>query len=123
GLHHAWFNGYVPVNETFGAAVVAELERQPDAAVFFHDYHLYLAPRIVRQRAPHALTSHFVHIPWAQSDYWSVLPEHLRRAVHEGLLANDIVGFHTERWRRNFLHRSEERRVGKGCRCWWSGCS
>jgi trehalose 6-phosphate synthase len=32
-----------------------------------------------------------------------VLPEHLRRALHEGLLANDVVGFHTARWRRNFL--------------------
>ena len=108
GLHHAWFNGYVPVNETFATAVVTELERQPEAAVFFHDYHLYLAPRLVRQRVPHALTSHFVHVPWAQSDYWSVLPDHLRRAVHEGLLANDIVGFHTERWRRNFLRTCED---------------
>jgi trehalose 6-phosphate synthase len=44
-----------------------------------------------------------VHIPWPQSDYWHVLPEHLRRSVHEGLLANDVVGFHTARWRRNFL--------------------
>jgi trehalose 6-phosphate synthase len=26
----------------------------------------------------------------------------MRRAVHEGLLANDLVGFHTERWRRLF---------------------
>jgi trehalose 6-phosphate synthase len=49
-----------------------------------------------------------VHVPWAQSDYWHVLPEHLRRAVHEGLLANDIVGFHTQRWRRNFLHACED---------------
>src|SRR5438874_12445365 len=79
GLHHAGVNGYVPVNETFATAVVTELERQPDAAVFLHDYHLYLAPRLVRQRVPHALTSHFVHVPWAQSDYWSVLPDHLRR--------------------------------------------
>jgi trehalose 6-phosphate synthase len=108
GLHHAWFNGYAPVNEAFGAAVVDELERQPDAAVFFHDYHLYLAPRCVRERAPDALLSHFVHIPWAQSDYWHVLPEHLRRAVHEGVLANDIVGFHTDRWRHNFLRNCKD---------------
>ena len=52
--------------------------------------------------------THFVHIPWPQSDYWYVLPDHLRRAVHEGLLANDIVGFHTARWKRNFLHTCEE---------------
>jgi trehalose 6-phosphate synthase len=108
GLHHAWFNGYAPVNEAFGAAVSMELEREPDAAVFFHDYHLYLAPRCVRERFPDALLSHFVHIPWAESDYWHVLPEHLRRAVHVGLLANDIVGFHTDRWRRNFLRTCED---------------
>jgi trehalose 6-phosphate synthase len=36
------------------------------------------------------------------------LPEHLRRSVHEGLLANDIVGFHTARWKRNFLRTCEE---------------
>jgi trehalose 6-phosphate synthase len=108
GLHHAWFNGYAPVNATFAAAVSEELDRQPEAVVFFHDYHLYLAPRGVRERHPHALLSHFVHIPWAETDYWHVLPEHLRRAVHEGLLANDIVGFHTARWQRNFLRTCED---------------
>jgi trehalose 6-phosphate synthase len=108
GLHTAWFNGYLPVNEAFAAATVAELERDAEAAVFFHDYHLYLAPKLVRARCPGALTTHFIHIPWPQSDYWHVLPEHLRRDVHEGLLANDVVGFHTERWRRNFLHACED---------------
>jgi trehalose 6-phosphate synthase len=108
GLHHAWYSGYEPVNAAFADAVAAELERRPDAAVFFHDYHLYLAPRFVRERAPDALLTHFVHIPWAESDYWHVLPKHLRCAVHEGLLANDIVGFHTERWSRNFLRTCED---------------
>jgi trehalose 6-phosphate synthase len=32
-----------------------------------------------------------------------VLPDSIRRAIHDGLLGNDIVGFHTARWRRNFL--------------------
>jgi trehalose 6-phosphate synthase len=103
GLHNAWFNGYLPVNEAFADATVAELERDGTAAVFFHDYHLYLAPKLVRARRPDMRSAHFVHIPWPQSDYWHVLPEHLRRDVHEGLLANDVVGFHTERWKRNFL--------------------
>ena len=108
GLHTAWFNGYLPVNEAMADATVAELERQPSAAVFFHDYHLYLAPKLVRARRPDALTAHFVHVPWPQTDYWHVLPEHLRREVHEGLLANDIVGFHTQRWLRNFLRTCED---------------
>src|SRR4051794_27214788 len=53
-LHRSWSEGYVPVNEAFAAAVCEELARQPDAAVFFHDYHLYLAPRLVRQLVPDA---------------------------------------------------------------------
>src|SRR4051794_14075923 len=104
GLHNAWFNGYLPVNEAFANATLAALEQEPDATVFFHDYHLYLAPKLVRLRRPDVLMSHFVHIPWPESDYWHVLPSHLRRDIHEGLLSNDIVGFHTARWRDNSLH-------------------
>ncbi len=102
GLHHAWNEGYVAVNQGFADAVVAELERQPDAAVFFHDYHLYVAPGLVREQAPDALMAHFVHVPWPMPDYWRVLPEPIRRAIHEGLLANDVISFHTRRWRQSF---------------------
>jgi trehalose 6-phosphate synthase len=108
GLHTAWLDGYVPVNASFADAVVDELERDPTAAVFLHDYHLYLTPRMVRERVPDAVLAHFVHIPWAQSDYWHTLPDDLRRAVHDGLLANDVVGLHTDRWRLNFLRCCED---------------
>jgi trehalose 6-phosphate synthase len=103
GLYNAWSDGYEAVNRGFAEAVLEELERQPDAAVCFHDYHLYLAPGIVRKAAPDATLTFFSHIPWPQPDYWRVLPEPIRVAVHEGMLANDVVGFHTERWARNFL--------------------
>jgi trehalose 6-phosphate synthase len=106
-LHEAWTNGYARVNRSFADAVVEELEREPEATVFFHDYHLYLAPGYVRERKPDALLAHFVHIPWPEADAWTVLPPALRVAVHGGLLANDVVGFHTERWRRNFLRACE----------------
>jgi trehalose 6-phosphate synthase len=102
GLHHAWNEGYVTVNRGFADAVVAELEREPEAAVFFHDYHLYVAPALVRERVPGALLAHFIHVPWPMPDYWRVLPAQIRTAVHEGLLANDVVSFHTPRWRHSF---------------------
>ncbi len=98
----AW-GGYERVNAAFATAVVAELDNNPSASVFFHDYHLYLAPRAVREARPDAVLAHFVHIPWPSPDMWTVLPREPRRAIHDGLLANDLVGFHTERWKRNFL--------------------
>jgi trehalose 6-phosphate synthase len=103
GIYGAWQEGYVGVNRAFADVVLAELEHEPDATVFFHDYHLYLAPRFVREAAPDAALIHFVHIPWPQRDYWNILPEPMRAAIHDGLLANDIVGLHTHRWRLNFL--------------------
>lgn len=102
-LREAWDEGYVPVNAAFAAATLEELAREPDAAVLFHDYHLYLAPALVRRARPDVVSSHFVHIPWPEPDAWSPLPPELTAAIHEGLLANDVVGFHTERWRRGFL--------------------
>jgi trehalose 6-phosphate synthase len=108
GLHHAWDEGYVAVNRSFADAVLAELDAQPDASVFFHDYHLYLAPRFVRDVRPDALLAHFVHIPWPEPNLWRVLPERIRNAIHDGLLANDVVGFHADRWRRSFLRSSRD---------------
>ncbi|MFL5921546.1 MAG: trehalose-6-phosphate synthase [Gaiellaceae bacterium] len=107
-LSNAWDEGYARVNEGFAEAVLEELEAQPEAAVFFHDYHLYLAPRLVRERAPDALLAHFVHVPWPQTDYWHVLPDRIRRAVHEGVLANDVIGFHTHQWRLNFMRAASD---------------
>ena len=99
----AWEEGYMLVNRAFADAVVEELEREPDTAVLFHDYHLYVAPALVRRRRPDAALAHFTHIPWVGPDAWSVLPEPIVRAIHEGLLASDVVGFQTERWRHAFL--------------------
>jgi trehalose 6-phosphate synthase len=98
-----WEDGYVAVNGAFADAVVEELERDPSASVLFHDYHLYVAPQLVRERVPESRLAHFTHIPWVGPDAWRVLPETIVRRVHEGLLAADVVGFHTERWRRAFI--------------------
>jgi trehalose 6-phosphate synthase len=103
--HRGW-EGYLRVNRDFAEAVVAQLDNNPGATVFFHDYHLYLAPGFVRAARPDATLAHFVHIPWPVD--WSVLPPAWRVAVHEGLLANDVVGFHTERWARNFLRSCDD---------------
>src|SRR3712207_4496162 len=68
-----------------------------------HDYHLYVAPRVIRRERPDLFLHHFVHIPWTQPDAWRVLPSDIREDIYEGVLSNDIVAFHTHSYRRNFL--------------------
>jgi trehalose 6-phosphate synthase len=101
-LDEAWAS-YRRVNETVAEAVLDEVAAEPDTPVWFHDYHFYVAPAVVRAARPDVAMSQFVHIPWPDSGGWAVLPEEMVRVIHEGLLANDVVGFHTGRWRANFL--------------------
>ncbi len=95
--------GYNVVNEDLARAVVEELEGVPEPVVMVHDYHLYTLPELVRRARPDIFLHHFIHIPWTQSDSWRVLPSRIRREIFTGLLANDIIGFHTRSYRRNFL--------------------
>ena len=74
-----------------------------EPVVMVHDYHLYTLPGLVRRARPDVFLHHFVHIPWTQPDAWRVLPHGIREEIYEGLLANDIIGFHTRSYRRNFL--------------------
>jgi trehalose 6-phosphate synthase len=100
-LEEPW-ESYRRVNENLADAVLEAVAEDPDRPVWFHDYHLYAAPAMVRRECPGASLAHFVHVPWPE-DGWDVLPADARRGIHEGLLANDVVGFHTDRWRANFL--------------------
>ena len=95
--------GYNVVNEDLAAAVIEEIEDVEEPMVMVHDYHLYTLPALVRKARPDAFLHHFVHIPWTQPDAWRVLPRGIRREIYEGILANDIVGFHTRSYRHNFL--------------------
>ncbi|HET8741393.1 MAG TPA: trehalose-6-phosphate synthase [Gaiella sp.] len=97
------WDAYVTVNRTLAEAAVQELDGSPGAPLFVQDYHLYRAPAIVRAARPSARIAHFVHIPWVGPDDWEVLPRAIVHAVHEGLLACDSIGFHTERWRAAFV--------------------
>jgi trehalose 6-phosphate synthase len=95
--------GYNVVNEDLAHAVVQEIDGQDEPVVMVHDYHLYTLPALVRAARPDVFLHHFVHIPWTQPDAWRVLPNRIREEIYTGILANDIVGFHTEAYRRNFL--------------------
>ncbi len=95
--------GYNVVNDDLATAVLEEIEDVEHPVVMVHDYHLYTLPDLVRRARPDVFLHHFVHIPWTQSDAWRVLPTSIREDLYAGILANDIIGFHTRSYRRNFL--------------------
>ncbi|MDP9343245.1 MAG: trehalose-6-phosphate synthase [Actinomycetota bacterium] len=99
----AW-EDYVEVNRAFADALAAEgtgLGRPP--AYLVQDYHLSLVPGLLRERLPDALIAHFSHTPFAGPSYFSILPRAMTEAILRGLLAADILGFHSQTWAQNFL--------------------
>lgn len=104
----AWELGYQAVNRDIADAVLRQIEGREEPLVMLHDYHLYTAPGMIRARRPDAFLHHFVHIPWSQPDSWRILPGRIREAIYDGMLANDIIGFHTHAYCINFLRCCDE---------------
>ena len=101
----AWRNGYVSVNRQFADEIIAAIDQvDGDPLVMLQDYHLYLCAGFIREKRPNAHLQIFIHIPWPDPDYWRLLPLEMRRAICEGTLGNDIVGFQTPDHGRSFMY-------------------
>jgi alpha,alpha-trehalose-phosphate synthase [UDP-forming] len=89
---------YESVNERFAEAALEEM--RDDDLVWVHDYHLALCPEFIRRRRPDARIAFFLHIPFPPYDVYRILPSY--RAILRGLLACDLVGFHSPGYVSNF---------------------
>jgi trehalose 6-phosphate synthase len=94
------FELYAEVNGKFAAAVADEVTTD-DPIVLVQDYHLALAPRMLRDRLPRATILSFWHIPWPAAERLGICPTHAQ--LVRGLLGSSIVGFHTQQHCNNFL--------------------
>lgn len=92
---------YVEVNRSFGRALLEIL--RPDDTLWIHDYHLMLLPAIIREQVPSTTIGFFLHIPFPNYEIFRLLPSRWRRAILEGLLGSDLIGFHTNDYRQDFL--------------------
>lgn len=101
----AW-KAYRDVNHAFAAACDHELD--PGAEAHVQDYHLTLAPRMLRERRPDVGIAHFTHCPWADPGYFAMLPDQVRAELLDGMLGADLLGFLVPRWSRNFLRCCQE---------------
>ncbi len=99
------WDAYVAYNEAFADALAQECA--PGTRVLIQDYHLALAPRLLRERYPAARIAHFEHTPWAPPEYFQLLPDDAAVAILDGMLGADHAGFLAERWADAFLNCCE----------------
>jgi len=100
----SFWEGYRHSNRLFSNAVLEHTNKEK-AFIWFQDYHLALAPDMIRKKRPDTLTAHFWHIPWPNPETFSICP--WAKKIMEGLLANDLIGFHIPSYCTRFLETAE----------------
>jgi trehalose 6-phosphate synthase len=109
-FERSWWHAYREVNSVFAGAVLTALRERPGALAWVHDYHLMLVPGLIRERLPGQAIGFFLHVPWPPPDIFARLP--WREEILRGLLGADVVAFHTEHYRRNFVRACERLLAG-----------
>jgi trehalose 6-phosphate synthase len=99
---------YRAVNRRFAEAVLDELEPGP-ALLLIQDYHFALIPRMLKEARPETFgarsglaIAQFWHIPWPTRDAFGICP--WAEELLDGLLGNDLLGFHTQQHCASFLY-------------------
>ncbi|HSK20184.1 MAG TPA: trehalose-6-phosphate synthase [Longimicrobiales bacterium] len=98
----AW-ETYQRVNHLFADAVCEEAA--PNALIWVNDFHLMLAPRIIKERRPDLRLALFLHTTFPPPDVFGILP--WREQLLDGLLHLDLIGFHIPSYARNFADTAE----------------
>jgi alpha,alpha-trehalose-phosphate synthase [UDP-forming] len=91
GFSQTDWETYKSVNQEFARQVIDEIDGHP-AAVFIQDYHLALLPRMLRDADPDVIIGQFWHIPWPNYEIFRICP--WQDELLNGLLGNDMLGFH-----------------------------
>jgi trehalose 6-phosphate synthase len=107
-----WWHSYQQVNAIFAERALGALDGHPDAIAWVHDYHLMLVPQLIRSRRADQPIGFFLHVPWPSPDIFARLP--WREQILAGLLGADVIAFHTEHYRGNFLRSCARQLAGWG---------
>jgi alpha,alpha-trehalose-phosphate synthase [UDP-forming] len=98
-FNEATWEAYRRVNRRFADAVLEEAAGGP-AVVLVQDYHFALLPALLKERRPDLTVGQFWHIPWPSWEVFRACP--WREEITEGLLGNDLLGFHLPAFGANF---------------------
>ena len=94
------WNTYRKVNRIFADNVLDEVGDKK-AFVFVQDYHMALLPRMIKERNANIMVAQFWHIPWPNREAFRICP--WQEEILDGLLGNDLLGFHIRYHCSNFL--------------------
>jgi len=98
------WNTYKKVNQLFADAVLKEVGNRK-AVVLVQDYHFALLSRFIKAKKPELTVGQFWHIPWPVNEIFRTCPWH--EEILDGLLGNDLLGFHIQSFCSNFLETVE----------------
>jgi len=97
----ACFQAYMSVNSIFCETLSAQV-RETDV-VWIHDYHLLPLAGMLRAKHPGLTIGLFLHIPFPSYELFRVIPRKWQKALLEGMLGADLIGFHTSEYVSHFL--------------------
>jgi trehalose 6-phosphate synthase/phosphatase len=100
-----YFEAYKKINQLF-AEKILEIAK-PDDVIWIHDYQLMLLPQMLRQKQPDATIGFFLHIPFPSYEIYRLMPTEWKRAILEGMLGADLVGFHTHDYVQHFIQSAK----------------
>lgn len=95
---NSW-NHYKQLNEAISDKIIACY--QDGDTVWVNDYHLFLVPKLVREKIPNARVGFFLHVAFPSSEVFRCLAA--RKELLEGLLGSDCIGFQTPEYAKHFL--------------------
>lgn len=100
-----YFEAYQQINKLFADKISSML--LPGDVVWVHDYQLMLLPQMLRQRVPDATVGFFLHIPFPSYEIYRLMPTAWKKAILEGILGADLVGFHTHDYVQHFIQSAK----------------
>jgi trehalose 6-phosphate synthase len=98
------WNVYKKVNQNFAEVILEEIAGRK-AIVLVQDYHFALLPGLLKAENPGLTVGQFWHIPWPNYEVFRTCP--WQEEILEGMLGNDLMGFHIPSFCNNFLDSVE----------------
>ncbi|MFH0713926.1 MAG: trehalose-6-phosphate synthase [Candidatus Micrarchaeota archaeon] len=99
----AW-EQYKIMNKKMAESLAQEIT--DNTIVWINDYQLSLCAAYLKKLKPTVKTGFFWHIPWPGFEAFKIFP--WKKELLESLLQNDLIGFHTNEYTKNFLYTAQK---------------